>query len=176
MFVLSADEWLWREMGIGGIPIPYGAPNAAAHIERLIGTLRRECLDRMLIWNKRHLRCVLTEFICWYNRGRVHQGLNVENGDVRTVSLVSSTRYMMRKTRNDCTTKSRRKNLLRKPGKQFGRPRLFAAFRRTNGLKRSLQRNCNGLRCCMRKRRRPVVFSKTSVMRPGRAGLENVGW
>ena len=70
------DEWLWQEMGIRGIAIPYGAPNAAAHIERLIGTLRRECLDRMLIWNERHLRCVLTEFIGWYNHGRVHQGLN----------------------------------------------------------------------------------------------------
>jgi putative transposase len=70
------DEWLWQEMGIRGIAIPYGAPNAAAHIERLIGTLRRECLDRMLIWNERHLRCVLKEFIGWYNRGRVHQGLN----------------------------------------------------------------------------------------------------
>ena len=41
------DVWLWQEMGIRGIPIPYGAPNAAAHIERLIGTLRLECLDRM---------------------------------------------------------------------------------------------------------------------------------
>ncbi len=70
------DEWLWQEMGIQGIPIPYGAPNAAAHIERMIGTLRRECLDRMLIWNERHLRGVLTEFIGWYNHGRVHQGLN----------------------------------------------------------------------------------------------------
>jgi putative transposase len=64
------------EMGIRGIAIPYGAPNAAAHIERMIGTLRRECLDRMLIWNERHLRCVLTEFIGWYNHGRVHQGLD----------------------------------------------------------------------------------------------------
>jgi len=70
------DTWLWVEMGIRGIPIPYGAPNAAAHIERLIGTLRRECLDRLLIWNERHLRRVLTDFIRWYNHGRVHQGLN----------------------------------------------------------------------------------------------------
>ena len=70
------DMWLRQEMGIRGILIPYGAPNAAAHIERLIGTLRRECLDRVLIWNQRHLRCVLTEFIGWYNHGRVHQGLN----------------------------------------------------------------------------------------------------
>jgi putative transposase len=70
------DVWLWQEMGIRGIPIPYGAPNAAARMERLIGTLRRECLDRMLIWNERHLRSSLAEFVRWYNQGRVHQGLN----------------------------------------------------------------------------------------------------
>jgi putative transposase len=29
-----------------------------------------------LIWNERHLRCVLAEFIRWYDHGRVHQGLN----------------------------------------------------------------------------------------------------
>jgi transposase InsO family protein len=75
-FRSAYDEWLWREMGIRGIPIPYGAPNEAAHIERLIGTLRRKCLDRMLIWNEQHLRCVLTELIRRYNHGRVHQGLN----------------------------------------------------------------------------------------------------
>jgi putative transposase len=63
------DVWLWREMDIRGIPIPYGAPHAAAHMKRLIGMLRRECLDRMLIWNARHLRCVLNEFIGWYNHG-----------------------------------------------------------------------------------------------------------
>jgi len=69
------DVWLWQEMGIRGVPIPYCAPNATAHIERLIGTLRRECLDRMLIWNEGHLRGVLKEFVNWYNHGRVHQGL-----------------------------------------------------------------------------------------------------
>ena len=70
------DVWLWQDMDIRGIAIPYGVPNAAAHIERLIGTIRRECLDRMLIWNEQHLRCVLKEYIGWYNHGRVHQGLN----------------------------------------------------------------------------------------------------
>jgi hypothetical protein len=30
----------------------------------------------MLIWNERHLRCVLAKFIGWYDHGRVHQGLN----------------------------------------------------------------------------------------------------
>jgi len=59
------DARLRTEMGIRGIAPPYGAPNAAADIERLIGTFRRECLDRMLIWNERHLRRVLTEFAAW---------------------------------------------------------------------------------------------------------------
>ena len=68
----ALDVWLWETMNIRGISIPYGAPNAAAYMERLIGTLRRECLDRMLIWNERHLRLVLSEFIGWYNHGRVH--------------------------------------------------------------------------------------------------------
>jgi len=62
-------------MDIRGIPIPYGAPNASAHVERLIGTLRRECLDHMLIWSERQLRWILSEFVRWYNIGRVHQGL-----------------------------------------------------------------------------------------------------
>jgi len=63
------DRHLMRGSGlrwaIRGIALPYGAPNAAADIERLIGTFRRECLDRMLIWNERHLRRVLTEFAAW---------------------------------------------------------------------------------------------------------------
>ncbi len=70
------DVWLWQEMGIRGVPVPYSAPNVAEHIERLMGTLCRECLDRMLILNEAHLRSVLEEFIGWYNDGRVHEGLN----------------------------------------------------------------------------------------------------
>ena len=70
------DVWLIEVMGVRGMPTPYRAPNASAHVERLIGTLRRECLDRTLIWNERHLRRVLGEFIAWYNQGRVHQGLH----------------------------------------------------------------------------------------------------
>ena len=70
------DVWLFEVMGVRGIPTPYRAPNASAHVERLIGTLRCECLDHMLIWNERHLRSILGEFIAWYNQGRVHQGLH----------------------------------------------------------------------------------------------------
>ena len=43
------DVWLAETRSIRGIPTPYHAPNAQAHVERLIGTLRRELLDRILV-------------------------------------------------------------------------------------------------------------------------------
>ena len=46
-----------------------------ATCERLIGTLRREVLDRMLILDERHLRAVLTEYQVHYNTARPHQGI-----------------------------------------------------------------------------------------------------
>ena len=72
----SLDSWLSKVMKIRGIPTPYGAPNANAHIERFIGTLRREFLDLVLIWNENQLRRLLAEYIRWYNTGRVHQGIH----------------------------------------------------------------------------------------------------
>jgi hypothetical protein len=53
----------------------YGEDRIALELEVKFG-IRRECLDCMLIWNERHLRCVLNEFVALYNQGRVHQGLN----------------------------------------------------------------------------------------------------
>jgi putative transposase len=46
-----------------------------ATCERLIGTLRRELLDRMLILNQAHLRAVLAEYQVHYNTARPHQGI-----------------------------------------------------------------------------------------------------
>jgi transposase InsO family protein len=43
--------------------------------EHLVGTLRREILDRMLILGERHLRSVLTEYQAHYNTARPHQGI-----------------------------------------------------------------------------------------------------
>ena len=46
-----------------------------ATCERLVGTLRREVLDRMLVLGGRHLHAVLTEYQAHYNTARPHQGI-----------------------------------------------------------------------------------------------------
>ena len=50
-------------------------PRMNAICERLVGTLRREILDRVLILGEQHLRAVLTEYQAHYNTGRLHQGI-----------------------------------------------------------------------------------------------------
>jgi transposase InsO family protein len=52
---------------------PPRAPKANAICERAVGTLRRELLDRILIYNDAHAQAVLTEYIGHYNRHRPHQ-------------------------------------------------------------------------------------------------------
>jgi len=62
----------------GGIRIlasPPQAPKANAICERLIGTLRREVLDRLLIVSERHLSRVLSEYLAHYNTARPHRAL-----------------------------------------------------------------------------------------------------
>ena len=43
--------------------------------ERLIGTIRRECLDWLIVLNAQHLRSILKEWVAHYNRGRPHASL-----------------------------------------------------------------------------------------------------
>ena len=51
------------------------APRMNAICERLVGTLRRELLDRVLILGEAHLRAVLTDYQAHYNMARPHQGI-----------------------------------------------------------------------------------------------------
>ncbi|MFF7588839.1 integrase core domain-containing protein [Kitasatospora purpeofusca] len=55
------------------IKSPPRAPRANAHCERVIGTLRREALDHLLIWNETHARQILNTYARHYNRHRPHQ-------------------------------------------------------------------------------------------------------
>jgi transposase InsO family protein len=58
------------------IRTPVRAPRANAIAERFIGTLRRECLDHLLITGPRHLDIVLREYIQHYNGHRPHRSLD----------------------------------------------------------------------------------------------------
>ncbi len=55
---------------------PLQAPRANAVCERFIGSVRRECLDWLLIWVEAHLRRVLRAYVEYFNTLRPHQGLN----------------------------------------------------------------------------------------------------
>ena len=57
---------------------PIRAPNANAHAERFIRSLRSECLDHLLIVNEPHLERILRSYARHYNRHRPHQGLAQE--------------------------------------------------------------------------------------------------
>jgi len=60
------------------IKTPARTPRANSFAERFVGTLRRECLDHVLILGERHLRKVLTEYACDYNGHRPRQGRRQE--------------------------------------------------------------------------------------------------
>ena len=74
-FTASFDEVFSTE-GIRIIKTPVRAPRANAFAERFGGTVRRECLDRLLIFGCRHLEQVLTEYLAHYNRHRPHRALD----------------------------------------------------------------------------------------------------
>jgi hypothetical protein len=64
--------------GMQTIRIPPRAPRANAYAERWVRTVRAECLDWTLIWNRPHLQRVLTRYVEHYNTGRPHRGIDLE--------------------------------------------------------------------------------------------------
>lgn len=62
-------------MGIRDRPIAARSPWQNAYVERLIGTLRRDCLDHILILGEQHLRRVLCLYSIYYNETRTHLAL-----------------------------------------------------------------------------------------------------
>ena len=73
-FTREFDE-AFRFEGIRVIKAPVRAPKARAHAERWVATVRRECLDRLLILGRRHLDAVLREYTAHYNEHRPHRAL-----------------------------------------------------------------------------------------------------
>ena len=61
--------------GIKVLRTPLRAPRANAVCERFLGSVRRECLDHLLVLGEAHLRRILREYVAYFNRDRPHQGL-----------------------------------------------------------------------------------------------------
>lgn len=70
------DE-VFRSEGVKIIQTPIRAPNANAFAERWVRTVRRECLDHVLILGRRHLQRTLGVFVAHYNAERPHRGLEL---------------------------------------------------------------------------------------------------
>jgi putative transposase len=75
-FTRSFDAVFTSE-GIRAVKTPVRAPKANAFAERFVGTVCRECLDRLLILNRRHLEHVLRVFVDHYNTRRPHRSLEL---------------------------------------------------------------------------------------------------
>src|SRR5690348_3703727 len=74
IFSSSLDLTL-NHFGVRVLRTPVQAPTANAFCERLIGTVRRECLDFLIPLNEKHLRGILREWVTHYNQGRPHSSL-----------------------------------------------------------------------------------------------------
>jgi transposase InsO family protein len=77
----AAFDAVFVSEGIRIIRTPVRAPNANAHVERWVGTVRRECLDRLLVLGRRQLEHVLRIYVQHYNRRRPHRARDLEPPD-----------------------------------------------------------------------------------------------
>src|SRR6266566_1276757 len=74
IFSAEVDQQL-KVFGLRVLHTPARAPKANAYCERLVGTIRRECLDFMIPLGEKHLRRILAEWVPHYNQGRPHLSL-----------------------------------------------------------------------------------------------------
>jgi putative transposase len=82
-FTAGFDE-IFRSEGIRVMQAPIAAPGAKAHAERWVGSVRRECLHRILIVSRTHLERVLREYVAYYNTHRPHRSLEQQPPLVET--------------------------------------------------------------------------------------------
>src|SRR5271154_4495884 len=72
-------------MGITEVITAPHSPWQNAYVERVIGSIRRECLDHIVIFNERHLRRVLSSYVDYYQRTRTHLSLDKDCPDPRPI-------------------------------------------------------------------------------------------
>ena len=76
-----------KGMGIEQTQTAPGSPWRNPFVERLIGSIRRECLDRIIVLNEEQLRRILTDYFDYYHRTRPHRSLSHDSPIPRPVEL-----------------------------------------------------------------------------------------
>jgi transposase InsO family protein len=79
-----------RAMGIRDHPVAPRSPWQNGHVERLIGSLRRECLDHVVVFGESHLRRILKDYAAYYNEVRTHLSLGKDAPDFRRPQAAGS--------------------------------------------------------------------------------------
>ena len=127
-FTAAFDD-VFAGNGTRVIKTPVRSPRANSFAERFVGTLRRECLDHVLILGERHLRKVLAEYARHYNGHRPHQGLQQEPPLRQPGRAV------------DITARIERRQRRRRPDQRVPQSSLASAKRQVSGYERVLARH-----------------------------------
>ena len=85
------------DLGVSVMRTPLRSPLANCYCERLVGTLRRECLDFVIPFGERHLRRTIAEYVEHYHRERNHQG--IENELIAGAPVTSTVGRIRRRSR-----------------------------------------------------------------------------
>ncbi len=79
-----------RAMGIRDCPVAPHSPWQNGYVERVIGSIRRECLDHMIVFNAAHLRRLLKAYVEYYNNDRTHLGLDKDTPHPRAIETTGA--------------------------------------------------------------------------------------
>jgi transposase InsO family protein len=74
-----------RAMGIRDNPVAARSPWRNGHVERLIGSIRRECLDHLMVFGEAHLRYILKTYATYYNEVRTHLSSRQGRSELQTL-------------------------------------------------------------------------------------------
>jgi transposase InsO family protein len=79
-------------MGIRDHPITLRSPWQNGYVERLIGLIRRECLDHIVVIGEASLNRTLKAYACYYNEVRTHRSLHKDTPQVRPIQFIGTVR------------------------------------------------------------------------------------
>ena len=106
IFSQELDQQLKSDFKLKVLRTPVRAPKANAYCERLVGTVRRECLDFVIPLNERHLRMALRSWVMHYNKGRPHSSLGPETPEGFSVGAFPRAQNHGHKLPPDCDIKA----------------------------------------------------------------------